>query len=384
ASPSALHFTLHSDTTIFCEMMSSYEQLDSSDDTREWLTRLLNSQFATPLLEMLISDMRFVTYSFLHAKLGIRIAQVSTRVRIATSQEMYVDAIGGGDFSLSKAAEDLRAGQLVSYVDPMDFNNDGLAFLNLNQYQDAMNSFKKAFAGGQTSHQKAIVLNNIGLTFLYLKQYQKAIECFEEGIALDSEGEVQELRLNKKLAEEDIARTTDIDNLTEPIQTRFLLNQPVTFEETLFCEFKEITSEYAARSITDTSDIYAVAFLNRKGGRIFWGVRDSDRFTVGVTLDDSQRENVRRKVSEKLGAIRPPISVEDWHLELHNVYDLQGNIIEDLWVVELLVSPPQRKDVFYTSKGELHVKTEGGKRRLKDTEITEFIRTHIQDDTETE
>ena len=71
------------------------------------------------------------------------------------------------------------------------------------------------------------------------------------------------------------------------------------------------------------------------------------------------------------------------NLKLHPVYDLQGETIEDLWIIELLVPSPQRKEVFYTGKGELHVKTEGGKKKLLGPAVTDFIRRHLQDDTET-
>ena len=235
----------------------------------------------------------------------------------------------------------------------------------------------------QDPNQKAIVLNNKGLTFLQFKQYQKAIACFEEGIALDSESEISELRDNKQIAEEYLAHATDADKLTQPTQIRFIQGLPVPFEETRFYEFKEIKGKNPVNRVTKDSDEYAVAFLNREGGRIFWGVRNNDRITTGVTLDEGQRDEVRRKVSEKLGAIHPPISVEDWDLEFHSV-DLQEEIVEDLWVIELVVRPPQEKDVFYTSKWELHVKTEGGKQKLQGPQMTEFIRKHFQNDTETD
>ena len=203
-------------------------------------------------------------------------------------------------------------------------------------------------------------------------------------MGLDSEGEISELRENKQVAEEYLAIATDADNLTQPTQIRFIQNQPVPFEETRLYEFKEIGGGNAIRSIRDTSDIYAVAFLNHeKGGRIFWGIRNTDRITIGVPLNDQQRDDLRVKVSEKLGAIQPSV-VGHWQLELHPVYDLQGASIEDLWVIELLVPPPQSRDIFYTGRGELHVKTEGGKKKLSGPEVTEFIRRHFQNDTETD
>lgn len=103
-----------------------------------------------------------------------------------------------------------------------------------------------------------------------------------------------------------------------------------------------------------------------------------------MPLDERQRDNVRRKVSEKLWAIRPPISDEDWALEFHQVDELQGNPIEDLWVVELVISPQQEKQVFYTNSGELFVKTPGGKQKLLGPQVTEFILDRLQNDTETE
>ena len=119
--------------------------------------------------------------------------------------------------------------------------------------------------------------------------------------------------------------------------------------------FKEVKGRNPADSITKISDKYAVAFLNSEGGRIFWGIRNDDRITVGVTLDDQQRDEVRRKVSEKLWGIRPPISDEDWDIEFHHVYDLQGNTAGDLWVVELVISPQRRKRSFlHKQRGTLY------------------------------
>lgn len=386
-SPSALFFALHGDTAAFKESWSHWNQLSSLDENRDQLTRMLRSGFEAPLLEGIIADMREGNYISLYDKLQIRLAKISIHVSLATPHEKYVEAIGERIFGFRKAAEelaeDLRPGQLITYVNPIDFSDDGLAFLNLGDFQAALDSFDRAFSGVQDSTQKAIVLNNKGLAFLAFKQYQEAIKYFEQGIASDVEGKFPELRDNKQLAEEYLAQASDADNLTEPTQVRFIQGLPIPFEETRFYEFKEIKAKNPVGSTTNDADESVVAFLNREGGRIFWGVRDSDRSTVGVILDEQQRDEVRRKVSEKLGSIRPPISVEDWHLELHQVYGAQGEIVENLWVIELLVLSPQRREVFYTNKGELHVKTEGGKKKLSGPEITEFIRRHFQNDTET-
>jgi tetratricopeptide (TPR) repeat protein len=335
-------------------------------------------------LEKLIADMKVPTYGLLYAMLQLQVAKISIQVGLATPHRKYIEAMAGGNFVLGRAMEELRAGQLVSAVDPMDLSNDGLALLHLGEFQAALDDFDKALTGVQDPIQKATVLNNKGVAFLRLKQYQKAIEYFDASIALDSEGEISLLRENKQVAEEYLARATDSDNLTEPTQIRFVQDQPVPFEETRFYEFKEIKGRNPSGSITNASDEYAVAFLNREGGRIFWGIRDSDRITVGVALDERQRDKIRVNVSNKMGAILPPISVENWQLEFHNVYNFQGEIVADLWVVELVVPPPRERDVFYTGGRELFVKTEGGKKKLQGPEITEFIRERLQNETETE
>ena len=388
ASPSGLLFALHEDTAQFHESSAHRNQLNPSTEDRKLITGIVRSRFMTPLLEMLINDVRDSAYGSLHDKLQIRMIKTSIHVSLATPHEKYVEVIGGGITSFCRVDEDLkeslRPGQWITFVDPMDFSNYGLALLYLGEFQSALRDFDRALDKVQDPHQKATVLNNKGFAFLRTSQYQKALECFEEGIVLDSKGEISELRENKQIAQEYLARATDADNLTDPTQIRFVREQPIPFEETLFYEFKEIRGGNPADSITNTADEYAVAFLNSEGGRIFWGIRDSDGIAVGVLLDERQRDNVRRKVSEKLWGIHPPISDEDWDLEFHNVYDLQGNTTEDLWVVELVISPQQGKKVFYTNSGELFVKTEGGKQRLLGPQVTEFILSRFQNDTETD
>ena len=220
-------------------------------------------------------------------------AKIDIRVNLATIHGKYVEAMAGGSFGLSRAAEDLKAGQLTSPVNPISLSNYGLAFLHLGEFQTALEHFDKALNAVQDPNQKAIVLNNKGLTFLQFRQYQKAIECFKEGITFDSEGKISVLHENKQIAEEYLVRATDADNLTEPTQIRFIREQPVPFEETRSYEFKEIAGGNAIRSISDTSDIYAVAFLNyKKGGRIFWGIRNKDRITIGVPLSEQQRDEL--------------------------------------------------------------------------------------------
>jgi Putative DNA-binding domain len=144
----------------------------------------------------------------------------------------------------------------------------------------------------------------------------------------------------------------------------FIAGQPVSLEETLYAEFKEVISRKPAEKITKEAEEYAIAFLNREGGRIFWGIRDGDRVVDGVRLDHSQRDAIRRWISERLAQIQPSRSQTDFHLEIHPVRDEHGLAIADLNVVELAVAPGNPEDLYATSGGDVWVKTPGGTQKL--------------------
>ena len=145
-SPSALLFALHNTTDKFQESWAHWNQLNSTDATLDWFTQILRSDFGTLLSERLIDDMSVPVYSILYAKLQIRVAMRRTQVSLATLHGRYIDAMTGGNFSLFRAAEDLCAGQLVSYVDPMNLCYDGVAFLHLGEFQTAFENFDKALS----------------------------------------------------------------------------------------------------------------------------------------------------------------------------------------------------------------------------------------------
>jgi hypothetical protein len=144
----------------------------------------------------------------------------------------------------------------------------------------------------------------------------------------------------------------------------FVLGQPVPLEETRHVEFKELSGKNPADSIKNTADEYAVAYLNREGGKIYWGVRNSDRVAVGVKLDYAQRDAVRRVVSEKLSQIKPPIPISAFSCEFHPVRDDAGHVTPDLYVCELDVPKGSDRELYATGGGEVFVKTDGGKRKL--------------------
>ena len=88
---------------------------------------------------------------------------------------------------------------------------------------------------------------------------------------------------------------------------KFTLNERIPCEETQRLEFKEVTSKNPVRTITDTVEDYIVAFLNGEGGRILWGIRDEGAEVIGVLLNASARDEVRKSVPAKIHAIQPAV-----------------------------------------------------------------------------
>lgn len=152
----------------------------------------------------------------------------------------------------------------------------------------------------------------------------------------------------------------------------YVLNQPVTLEETKFCEFKEVKGAHPVRAIWRIVDQYVVAFLNSEGGRIFWGIRDSDRVVVGVKATYRNRDEIRRAVMDKIIRIQPAISPSAYRINFHQVLENQIPI-QDLFVIEVVVPRSLTRFLYFTADGEVYVKTEAGKKHLSGSEIQDEI-----------
>lgn len=154
--------------------------------------------------------------------------------------------------------------------------------------------------------------------------------------------------------------------------SKFVLGRPVRMDETRHIEFKEVLGKKPVDSIKNAADEYAVAFLNSEGGRIFWGVRDSDGMVIGVTLSAAERDLLRRDVTNKLGSIQPQIDPTQFGLVLHPVSTV--DVIENLFVVELVIPRISVRDPFYTSSHEVFVRLDGVKKKLSGPQLTAWIK----------
>ena len=149
-------------------------------------------------------------------------------------------------------------------------------------------------------------------------------------------------------------------------------NQPVVFEETRYIEFKEVVGASTINSIKNTADEYAVALLNRQGGRVFWGIRN-DRVVVGLDLNYSQRDEINREVSVKLSRIQPAVSMQEFSLEFYPVQDDRAQNIPDLYIFELDVPRGSPTELYADGSDVVWIKTDGGKQKLTHQQVTAEI-----------
>ncbi|MBT3315803.1 MAG: AAA family ATPase [Anaerolineae bacterium] len=155
-------------------------------------------------------------------------------------------------------------------------------------------------------------------------------------------------------------------------KNQFVYGEHIQVDENRYYEFKEVKGNNSTRSIISIVDIYTVAFLNkgRKGvGRIYWGVTD-DGIVVGVKLESSERDKLRRLVTEKLHQIEPPLAPSSYEINLHPVKKEKS---PDLYLVEVKIPSSESELLYSTGKGDVYIKTDAGKKKLSAQELQREI-----------
>lgn len=157
---------------------------------------------------------------------------------------------------------------------------------------------------------------------------------------------------------------------------KYRLNELVNEEENRNMEFKEIKGNNPCESIISTAEIYIIAYLNswETGfGIIKWGISDEGKIK-GVKLSKEDRDNIRKKLTERISQVKPYISQDLLHISFQEIIDNSGDIIPEFYVVEILIEAINREELFATSKGEVYIKTEGGKIKLTPYEIQQELK----------
>ncbi|EHQ88695.1 divergent AAA domain-containing protein [Desulfosporosinus youngiae DSM 17734] len=157
---------------------------------------------------------------------------------------------------------------------------------------------------------------------------------------------------------------------------KYRLNELVNEEENRNVEFKEIKGNNPCESIISNAEIYIIAYLNswETGyGIIKWGISDKGRIK-GVSLLKEDRDNIRKKLTERISQVKPYISQDLLHISFEEIIDDSEDIIPEVYIVEIAIEAIKKEELFSTSKGEVYMKTEGGKIKLTSYEIQQELK----------
>lgn len=147
------------------------------------------------------------------------------------------------------------------------------------------------------------------------------------------------------------------------------------FGESAYIELKEIKGNRACDSIIANAEIYITAYLNsnsRETGKIFWGI-SNDRIITGVHLTYEDIDSIQRRLSEVLSQADPFVSPDLYSIKFNKTADSSGKVQPDTYVIEIDVFPHKTSWLYSTSKGEVFMKTPGGKKKLSNLQIQEQI-----------
>ena len=169
------------------------------------------------------------------------------------------------------------------------------------------------------------------------------------------------------------------DTQAEVKVVKYALDMEINEAESRNIEFKEVKGNNLCNTISDVTEIYINAFLNSQTtgrGIIKWGVTDSG-IIKGVKLTKKDKDIIDRKISEKVGQMKPYVSQDIVKIVYENIADKE-QILEDLYVVEIYVEPWKENLLFATSKNEVYIKTERGKKKLDSYEIQKELKSRLK------
>ena len=80
-------------------------------------------------------------------------------------------------------------------------------------------------------------------------------------------------------------------------------------------------------------------------------------------MSKKDRDDIDRKISERIGQMKPYVSADVIQISYENISDGE-EIVQDVFVVEVFIRPWTSDILFVTSKGDVYIKTEGGRKKL--------------------
>lgn len=155
----------------------------------------------------------------------------------------------------------------------------------------------------------------------------------------------------------------------------YRIGNKISEEECRYTEFKEIKGENPCSSIIKNAEIYIVSYLNSQvsdSGAILFGISDC-KIVKGVSLSYEDKDKIRREISSLIKQADTYISPDLYTINFKEIVNDNGILLKDMYIVEIIVKSCESELLYSTSRGEIFIKTEGGKIKLTPTQIQREI-----------
>ena len=147
----------------------------------------------------------------------------------------------------------------------------------------------------------------------------------------------------------------------------YIYDDTVKFIEDHYHEFK------CLKLHLDTVTKYICGFLNSKGGILYFGI-NNDGVVKGTDVKDFEIQSFKKKLYDGLKKFVPPIGEEEVKVNFVPVYKVNNktlvtSIMQNSYVVEIMINKPTKSDLFFTNYRECFVKRSASINQLKTKEI---------------
>jgi tetratricopeptide (TPR) repeat protein len=169
------------------DFKNNFEQIIRSSLSEAEKRALRNKQsrlFMGEILSETYLDIQKIPDKYLDSR-GVRGFNIENGIKLATDDGLVIDLADRQPFYLGRAAGEIKLGQLVSGgIDTVW--KMAITLLDLREYVNAIEYFDKVISlSGERNNYLVGAWNNKGLCFLRMKEYEEAISCFKEVLAVD-------------------------------------------------------------------------------------------------------------------------------------------------------------------------------------------------------
>lgn len=184
-SPSALYEALFCPTDFY---RTGYEQIrggNFSDDViKKWKASSV-SYFMAKLSQKLILDLNNSKIKDILSEKEIKGYQLILEVKLATLNELYLAIKTDSTMHLVIAKGKIKAGALLSATNAGALLEFAMVSTWLGEPQKALEEYQKVIEVFSDPDSLKVAWNNKGLTFANLENYEEAISCYEKALECD-------------------------------------------------------------------------------------------------------------------------------------------------------------------------------------------------------